>query len=80
MNRCDPKEPWRFAILRLAERSLVFSQEVYTLSSFDWPLRLVERSKRPFSRDIVGLSVLESRESTRDAPPRFGEILWLQVQ
>jgi CspA family cold shock protein len=28
---------------------------------FDWPLSLVDRSQRPFSKDIVGLNVMRLR-------------------
>jgi hypothetical protein len=35
-------------------------EKVYILELFDWPLSLVDRSQRPFSKDIVGLTYNET--------------------
>jgi hypothetical protein len=36
--------------------NLYFYEKVYIRLVFDWPLSLVDRSQRPFSKDIVGLN------------------------
>jgi hypothetical protein len=46
-------------VLGPQKNACIFENQLYSLPPFDWLLRLVEPSKRPFSKDIVGLSAAE---------------------